>query len=369
MSLQIDDHYQELFQMLNTHELNEDDLQDSWYRFKLCSDSGLLLHAIPSLYGGNGDTFHTLCKAYEALGFFTRDPGLIISLQAHLWGIVFPIILYGTEEQKQKYIPSLIEGETIGGYAITEPDTGGGVTGLNATATKTSTGYTLNAHKRFITNAPIAKYILVYAYIEKDLCAFIVDVNDDGVEFYDVIATEGLITSPMGDVVLENCTIPEDRLVGSIGEGKAMAKFTREMIRSFIFSGIIGLMKWQLEQVSLYVNQRESNGSRLSTNQSVTHKIAEMRIRLDTMKLWIKRCAYLKDNNEAITLNSAQAKIYCSDAFLQSSLDTVQLMGAMGLSPHHYFIQWIEDALALRMLSGPDEIHKNLIAKHLGLNQ
>lgn len=369
MALEVDDHYQELFHMLNSHELTDDDLQNAWYRFKLCSDSGFLLHAIPSEYGGNGDTFHTLCKAYEALGFFTRDPGLIVSLQSHLWGLLFPILLYGTEEQKHEYMPKLLEGEAIGGYAITEPDTGGGVACLNASAKKVKDGYKITAHKRFITNTPIAKYILLYAYVKKDLCAFIIDVEDEGVEFYDVMATEGLITAPMGDVLLEECFVPENRMIGDIGEGKAIAKFTREMERCFLYAGIGGLMKWQLEQISIYVNQRKSGGNIISSNQSVTHKIAEMKLRLDTVKLWIKRCAYLKDNNEAITLNSAQAKLYCSEAFLQSSLDTMQLMGAMGLSPHHYYIQWVEDALALKVLSGPEEIHKNLIAKHLGLNQ
>ena len=370
MALQIDDHYQDLFSMLNQHGLNEDEFYNAWYRFKLCADSGLLLHGVPASYGGHSDSFYNLCKAYEALGFFSCDPGLVVSLQAHVWGILFPLVLYGSPRQKRDFIPALLDGDAIGGYAITEPDSGCTTTHLKASACREGDYYTINAHKRFIINAPIARYLLVYAYLQNELCAFLVDVEDPGVEFYDAIATEGLVTAPMGDVVLENCHLPAERMLGGPGEGRAIARFTREMERVFPFAGITGFMQWQLEQTSLYVNQKRSGSpSPLSSHESVGHTIANMRMRLDTCRLWVEHCARLKDDNQRITLSSAEAKVYCGEAFLNSAMDSVQLLGAMGLTPQYDILHWVDDALAMKVLSGAAEEHKNLIVRQLGLNQ
>ena len=332
MGLEIDDNYQALYQQLNEHSLEGDLLDIAWYRFKLCADAGLLLHCVPAVFGGHEDSFLSLCQAYESLGYHARDPGLTVSIHAHLWGCVFPIMMYGTEAQKQKYLPNLLNGETLGAYAFSEPQSWSKAVNMKSTAEKKDGTYILNAHKRFIVNCPISQLQIVYACVGDMVSAFIIEEEDEGIELLDMVATEGFITAAMGDLMLTNCKVDQSRVLGEIGEGKEMIRFTREMERVFIFSGLVGVLKWQLEEISVYVKARKVNHESITKFQTVDHKIAEMRIRLDSMRLWVHHCAQLKDNNEQITLDSAEAKVFCSEAYLKSSLAAMELVGAIGLA-------------------------------------
>ncbi len=370
MGLEIDDNYQTLYQRLNEHSLDGDPLDIAWYRFKLCADSGLLLHCVPSEFGGHEDSFLSMCSAFESLGFHVRDPGLIVSIHAHLWGCVFPIMMYGTEEQKQKYLPGLLNGETLGAYAFSEPQSWTKAVEMKATAVldeKNKKQYVLNAHKRFIVNTPISQLQLVYACVDGMVTAFILDESDEGVELMDMVATEGFITASMGDLMVTDCRLDASRILGEIGEGKEMIRFTREMERVFMFAGLVGVLKWQLEEISVYVKSKKMSQQSLAKFQTVDHKISEMRVRLDTMRLWVNHCATLKDNQEQITLPSAEAKIYCSESYLKSTLEAMELVGAIGLASDDFLIQSILDAMASKFISGSVPYQKDIIAKHLGL--
>ena len=344
------------------------DIQASKQRFLYCAKQGLLKHAIAVSKGGNGNTFADLAVAHETLGKQCLDSGLVLSVNAHIWGTIFPVLNYGNEEQ-QNYLAKLLSGELIGGHAITEPQAGSDLNALEMNGESTNDGLLLNGQKRFITNTPIADLLIVYALLENKLSAFIVHADDHGARFLDSPQVSGCKTATMGDVVLENCLIPHTRQLGKTGAGNMMIQQALELERAFIFAGLCGIMDWQLQTVIQYSRQRQVNGSHLGKNQAISHKIADMKLRLDTIRLWVNQCAHLKDQKKRITLASAQTKLFASEAFLQSSLDTVHILGSSGLIDNNPIKQLVDDALASRLFSGSSEIQKNIIAGLIGTGE
>ena len=345
------------------------DMQSSKQRFIHCAKQGVLKHAIPLDKGGYDDNFSDLVAAHESLGKHSLDNGLLLSINAHLWGSVFPLLNYGTEAQQQQYLAPLLSGNLIAGHAITEPQAGSDLNALEMTAENTEKGVVLSGHKRFITNTPIADLLVVYARLDEKLSAFIVHANDSGANFKDKPEVTGCKTATMGDVILENCLIPHSRQLGKTGAGNMMIQQALELERAFVFAGISGVMDWQLTTVIQASRHRRVNGNHLGKNQAISHKIADMKLRLDTVKLWVNECARLKDNNKRITLASAQTKLFAAEAFLQSSLDAVQIIGSSSLITNTPISELVNDALASRLFSGSSEIQKNIIAALLGTGE
>ena len=347
----------------------EGDIQASKQRFIVCAQSGILKHAISTVEGGHDDGFSGLVVAHETLGKSCLDNGLLLSINAHIWGSVFPLINYGNIEQKKDYLPKLLSGNLIAGHAITEPQAGSDLNALLMTAESTSEGLLLNGHKRFITNTPIADVLIVYARLENKLSAFIIHADDQGANFLNQPNVTGCHSATMGDVMLESCLIPTSRQLGKTGAGNIMIQQALELERAFIFAGICGVMDWQLQTVIQFSRQRRVNGSHLGKNQAISHKIAEMKLRLDNIRLWVNECARLKDNNKRITMASAQTKLFAAEAFLQSSLDSVHILGSHGLVENSPMAKLVNDALASRLFSGSSEMQKNIIAALLGTGE
>ena len=338
------------------------DVNASRQRFIWCARQGILKHALPEQYGGYDNQFLDLIKAHKSLGQACCDSGLILSINAHLWGAVFPLLRYGDEQQKQRWLAKLISGDLIGGHAITEPQAGSDINAMQATAVASQDGFVLNAHKRYITNSPLANICVVYAKLQDRLTAFIIDSNDKGASFSDNPNVNGCRSATMGDIILQNCWIPVNRQLGKQGCGNILIQQALELERAFIFAGIVGIMSWQLDEVIKYSRTRKINAQHLGKNQAISHKIADMKLRLDTSWLWIQHCAQIKDAKQRITLVSAEAKLYSSEAFLQSSLDAVQILGASGLLEDTGMTELVTDAMASRLFSGASEIQKNIIA-------
>ena len=336
-------------------------------RFRICADSGLLRHAVPEDYGGFATSYQQLVEYHTALGEKTHDPGLMLALNAHLWGAVFPILRFGNEAQKKYWLPQLLDGEWIGGHAITEPHAGSDIQAMKTFVTATTAGYELNGHKRYITNTPVADIMVVYAKEAGSglISAFIVKRDDKGASFQDGPTVKGCTTATMGDIILSGCLLPEDRALGASGAGGTLIQLALELERAFIFAGISGVMQWQLQQTVSFARNRMSGTAPLSQCQAIAHKIAGMKLRLETTRLWIQRCAALLDEGRRITSESAQAKLYASEAFLQSSLDAVHIQGARGMENN--LTELVADAVAGRLMSGSSEVQKNIIAAMLGV--
>lgn len=335
-------------------------------RFHAIAEQDGLRHVLPAEFGGYGDGFANLCQSHRRLGQTCRDPGLLLMVNAHLWGIVFPVLLYGNAEQKQLLLPKLISGQWLGGHAITEPSCGSDVQAMNCRAEQTDTGFVLNGEKRYITNVPLANWLVVYAKLDGKITAFLVSRLDQGGRFSHDGSLDACRGSATGSVLLDNCRIGADRLLGKAGAGTQMIQKALEYERAFVFAGIAGIMQWQLDEVVRYSRERHSGGVHLGRHQAISHRIADMKLRLDTVDLWLNECARLCDAGQRLTMASAQTKLYAAEAFLQSSLDAVQILGAAGLEVGNVMAGLVQDALAGRLFSGSSEVQKNLIAALLG---
>jgi len=308
-------------------------------------------------------------EAHIQKGRQCRDPGLILAINAHLWGTVFPLLRFGDPAQRRQWLPGLVDGNLIGGHAITEAESGSDPAAMQSQATPCNDGYCLKGEKRYITNAPIADILVVYARLEDKPSAFLVLPDDPGLsttEDHTVLACK---TAAMGEIHLEDCRIPSNRLLGKAGAGLTMIQSALEIERAFIFAGLAGLMESQLEQVIDFSRTRRSGQDHLGKHQAIAHRIADMRTRLDTVYLWLGECARLADNGKRISLVSAQTKLIASDAFLQSTQDALHILGARGLEESSGMTEWLNDAAAGRLFSGSAEIQKNLIAALLGTGE
>ncbi|MEE9396052.1 MAG: acyl-CoA dehydrogenase family protein [Methylococcales bacterium] len=352
-----------------THPCIPNDPTSSYNRFLQCANAEILKHGLTKEDGGLGDDFTSLCQAHESLGKISHDPGLILSINAHIWGALFPVLRYGSKDQKAELLPGLLSGSTLSGHAITEPEAGSDIQALKTTAIANNQNFDINGRKRFITNTPIADCLIVYAQLDNHLSAFIVHSNDPGVTFTGSPTVDGCCTATMGDVILNNCSIPKSRLLGRSGAGSMMLQSALELERAFVFAGIAGVMHWQLETVIKFSRERTVGNIPLGRNQAISHRIAEMKMRLDTARLWVYECAGLKDANKRITLASAETKLFASEAFLKSSLDAAHIMGATGLMEETGMSRLVQDAMAGRLFSGSSEIQKNMIAALLGTGE
>lgn len=335
-------------------------------RFHAVAEQGLLRHAAPENFGGHGDNFAALCDNHRQLGRACRDPGLMLMVNAHLWGAVFPILLYGDDAQKQQFLPKLLGGQWLAGHAITEPSCGSDVQAMISVAEAISDGFILNGEKRYITNVPLADWMVVYVKLDGRITAFLLSRDDVGCRFGIDGALDACRGSVTGSIQLENCRLDATRLLGKPGAGGQMIQKALEFERAFVFAGIAGIMEWQLDEVVRYSRERRSGGVHLGRHQAISHRIADMKLRLDTIDLWLGECARICDAGQRLTLVSAQTKLYAAEAFLQSSLDAVQILGAVGLEQGGEMATLVQDALAGRLFSGSSEVQKNLIAALLG---
>ena len=181
--------------------------RENW---KKCAQMGILGLAIPEEYGGSGTDILTTMLVMEGLGYGCRDNGLIFAMNAQMWSVQHPILTFGTEAQKQKYLPGLCSGELIGAHAMSEPDSGSDAYSLRTRAERTSDGYILNGTKMFVTNAPVADLALIFATVDPakgmgGVTAFLVDKGTPGFRVSRNIEKMGLRTSPMGEVILQDC--------------------------------------------------------------------------------------------------------------------------------------------------------------------
>jgi len=327
---------------------------------------------IPKEHGGLGLGLTTLIAVMEGLGYGCRDAGLLFSLNASLWTNSIPILLYGTDEQRRRYLPGLCDGSLIGANGASEPDSGSDVFAMRSTAVRDGGVYVLNGTKTFVTNAPVADLFVTYATIDPALgamgvTAFIIDRDAPGLTIGHHLQKMGLRTSPMAELVLENCRVPVTNRLGREGRGGEVFECSMEWERGCILGSGLGRMKRQLEECIAHARTRKQFGKAIGKFQSVANRIVDMRVRLDTSRPLVYRIGHLKDQNRKAGLESSIAKLYVSEAAVQSSLDAVQIFGGYGYMTEQQVERDLRDAVGGTIYSGTSEIQRNLIAKGLGL--
>jgi alkylation response protein AidB-like acyl-CoA dehydrogenase len=343
--------------------------RSAWTR---CAEFGVLGMPIPHEYGGQGLGLTDLLAVMEGLGYGARDQGVIFSLNAHLWTNSIPILLYGTEEQRRRYLPGLCDGSLIGANAASEPNAGSDIFSLRTRAVRSGDTYVLNGAKTFVTNAPVADLFVAYATIDASLgamgvTAFIVERNTPGLEVARHLDKMGLRTSPMAEVVFTDCRVPVANRLGREGRGAAVFECSMEWERGCILASCLGVMRRQLEECVAHARARKQFGQPIGKFQSVANRLVDMKVRLETCRPLVYRIGALKDAKQDGTMHAALAKLHVSDSYVRSSLDAIQVFGGYGYMTEQQVERDLRDAVGSTLYSGTTEIQRTIIARHLGI--
>jgi alkylation response protein AidB-like acyl-CoA dehydrogenase len=340
-----------------------------WQR---CAEFGVLGLPMPSRYGGSELEMPAVVAALEGLGFGCRDNGLLFGLGAQLWSVQMPILALGSEDQKEHYLPGLVDGTLIGAHAVTEPEAGSDAFSLRTTARRDGDDYVLDGAKTFVTSAPVADLFLVVATVEpgsgsRGLTAFLVDRDTPGLSVSEPFEKAGLRTSAMAEVSLAGCRVPADRLLGRERGGSAVFGVAMEWERSFILAPALGTMRRQLADCVRYARVRRQFGEPIGKREPVASKLVDMQLRLETCRLLVDRVARLKQEGRRLTYEPSQVKLHVSESWVQASLDALQIHGGAGYMVELGVERDLRDALASKIYSGTSEIQRSIIAGFLGL--
>lgn len=357
-----------------SHDVNVADAAGGFPReaWRRCAEFGVLGMPIPQEYGGLGLGLSALLAVMEGLGYGTRDQGLLFSLNAHLWTNSIPILTYGTQAQRKRWLPGLCDGSLVGANAASEPDAGSDVFAMRSRAERNGDAYVLNGSKTFVTNAPLADLFVAYATIDPALgamgvTAFIIERNTPGLSISRPLHKMGLRTSPMAEVIFENCRVPVESRLGREGRGAEVFECSMEWERGCILANCLGAMRRQLEDCIRHARERRQFGRPIGKYQAVAHKIVDMKVRLETSRSLVYRLGVLKDRQQEAMLEAAMAKLHVSHCFVQSSLDAIQVFGGYGYMTEQRVERDLRDAVGSTLYSGTSEIQRNIIARALGL--
>ncbi|MGB5832405.1 MAG: acyl-CoA dehydrogenase family protein [Thiohalocapsa sp.] len=342
---------------------------DLWCK---CAEFGVLGWCVPAEYGGVGLDLVTTIRMFEGIGYGCRDNALTLGLNGQVWSVQIPLLEFGDEDQKQRYLPGLCSGEIIAAHGMTEAESGSDAYSLQTSAKKVDGGYLLNGKKSYIGLAPIAGISLIFARTNPDggqwgISAFIVESQFDGYHAEAPRSKMGLRTNPLGDIHLEDCFVPTRNRLGPEGGGANVFHHSMDWERSFIFTSHVGSMARQLDDCVTYARKRQQFGKDIGKFQSVSNRLADMKLRLETSRLLLYQAAWLKNQGRHAALEAAMTKLHLGEAFAANSLDAMRIFGARGYMSEFEVERDLRDALGGVIYSGTSDIQRNVIAGWLGL--
>lgn len=316
---------------------------------------------------GTREPVEKLFLALQGLGRGTPDVGFLLSLNAHIWGAVMPL----HRNHDERFLPDLAAGRTIGTHALTERDAGSDLAAMTTVAVREGEGYRLTGTKTYITNAPVADVFLVYAKQDSTrrdapLNVFLVAKEDPGVKITRTFSKMGLRTAPLGEVAFD-VALPADRLLGREGSGLSQFHTALEMERAGVFASVLGVMESQLKRTIRRAQERSAFEKPIGSFQGVSNRIVEMKMRVEVGQLLLDSFVRRKMKQRRAPMESAMVKLYLSEAFVKSSIDAVEIHGALGYVEEGGMEHFVRDAVGGLLLSGSADIQRNTIAKLLGL--
>ncbi|MEE4270349.1 MAG: acyl-CoA dehydrogenase family protein [Thermoanaerobaculales bacterium] len=339
--------------------------------WQACADFGLQGLMAPEGYGGGGHDLLTSVAVLEAIGAGGLDNGLVFAVTAHTASCAGPIVEFGDEEQQSQWLPGLIDGSIIGATGITEPDSGSNALGLTTSATRDGDDWILDGGKTFVTNAPIADLLLIYARTAASgfaaLTCFVVPADTTGIEVGSPIEKMGLRTSPMAQVFLDGCRVPASAVLGGVGSGAMVFNQTMDLERLMVMAPAVGAMERVLARCVEHARERTTGSGPIGGNQAISHAIADMELDLDGARLLLHRAAWHRMHHGTATRESALAKLAVSEAYVRCCRRAVQIFGGYGYMTEYELERELRDALATTLYVGTSEIQRNLIAGLRGL--
>lgn len=342
--------------------------------WKQCADFGLLSMSVPAQFNTTGQDTDLVsgAVAMEALGHACRDNGLTYALATHMWTVQHPIATYGSDAVKEQYLPAMSRGELLGAHAITEPEAGSDHAAITTVAERVEGGYRLVGQKRFITFAPIADVALILATVDPDqgrwgLTSFLVETSADGCERSTQWDKMGLRSVPMGDLVFDGCFVPETHRLGPEGAGGSIAAASLGRERAFIVATNVGAMQRQIEESVEYAQNRRQFGQPIGKFQAVSNRIADMRLSLETARLLLYKVIWMIEQGEDVTMEAALLKLHLSESFVESSLDSIRILGGRGYLAESGVERDLRDAVGGLIYAGTSDIQRVIVARMMGL--
>lgn len=340
--------------------------------WRAASEFGLAGLDVPVEYGGLGLDCLTTARVLEGFGEGCTDLGLLFSAAAHLFACCGPIAKAGSPALRGRLLPRLARGELIGANAITESEAGSDVLALRTVASRDGDSYSISGEKTLVTNAPVADVIVVYACTHPgggylSLSAFAVERDTSGFLAGEPFGKVGLRGSPTASVYLRDSHVPGENLIGAEGQGALIFRSAMQVERACLFAAYLGAMARQLEEALRFAKERRQFGRPIGKNQAISHRIVDMKLRLESARMLVYRACWLLDQGRDAMQEVSLAKIAVSEAAIQSGLDLIQIHGGLGVISETGIDEPLRDALPATVVSGTSEIQRDIVASRLGL--
>lgn len=338
-----------------------------------CGEMGLQGLPVPEEYGGSGADPLTTVIALEALGYGCDDGGLVFAICAHMLACVIPVWKHATEEQKRRYLPDLCSGKLIAVNAMTEPESGSDAFNMKTRAVADGDDFIITGVKTFSSNGPVADIAVVYARTDPNkgfmggVTAFLVERGARGFKCGQTFKKMGLRTCPIGELVFEDVRVPKSAVIGQVGGGGPIFNQSMEWERACLVGAHLGAMERLLEQSVDYAKTRTSFGQRIGAYQAVSHRIADMKVRLEAARLLAYRTATRLETSRAVGFDAAMTKLFVSEALVESAFDAVRTLGGYGIMTEYGAERALRDSVAGTLYSGTNDMQRNIIARWLGL--
>jgi len=335
---------------------------------KKLGELGMLGIIYPESYGGSNMGYIEYALIIEELSAVDPSIGLIVAAHNSLGTL--HIFRYGSEEQKRKYIPPLLKGETLSAWALTEPGSGSDAKALTTTAVKDGDYWILNGSKTFITNANHSGYHVIIARTDPEqgsrgISAFVVEKDTPGFKISKNLNKLGMRASDTAELFFDNCRVPAENMLGKEGEGFHQSMSILDGGRISIGAMCVGIARGAYEHTVKYSQEREAFGKTISDFQATKFKLSDMAMEIDAARLMILRAAWMEDQNMELNLESAMAKLYASEVAVRVTNEAVQIYGGYGFIKEYPVEKFFRDAKLGTIGEGTSEILRLVIAREI----
>jgi butyryl-CoA dehydrogenase len=336
------------------------------------ADQGYLGAIVPREYGGAGLDYVTYGLIVEEIGRGCSAMRTVISVQTSL--VCSAILKFGTEEQKQRWLPALCSGQTLGCFGLTEPDTGSDAANQRTRARRTDDGWLISGAKMWISMGNFAGLALIFAQTDpakgnKGLACFLVDTNQPGYQASEIHGKMGLHASDTASIALDDVHVGDDGLLGEVGQGFKIAMTALDSGRYSVAAGCVGICQGSLDQSVAYAKQREQFGRPIASFQLVQAMIAEMRVKTDAARMLVQRAGWLKDTGQPNTVETSIAKLFATEAAQWCANEAIQVHGGAGYVDDHPVERYFRDVRVTTLYEGTSQIQKLIIGRaETGIN-
>ena len=347
-------------------EENDRKAEFDWDLYKKIAAQGFFGAILPEKYGGQGVDYISYALMTEEIARACSSTRTLFSVQISL--VELPILKYGSEELKMKYLPKMATGECIGCFGLTEPNAGSDAGNQQTTAKEDGDHYILNGQKTWISNGSIANVAIIIAQADKSkghkgMCAFLVDTDTPGFSARPIAPKLGLKASDTSELFMDNVKVHKSQMLGKPGEGFKVAMYCLDQGRFSVACGAVGVIQGCLDISRKYAMEREAFQQKIGEFQMIQHMMADMTADCEAGRFLVLRAAHLKNKGVRNTRETSMAKLFCGEAAQRAAYNAVQIFGGYGFSEEYPAARYYRDARVLTLYEGTSQIHRIILGQ------